>query len=275
MLGARSYNGSKEIKFDDVSIDLAYFYLGDAITFKNGTTAHGAYRNFLNKIPQITFAGFYEKTQWFFKCFGLNIDYTDVFSAYFGFNSSIFRNKVPKGHLSVVPHLPNKILTMGSSGKTIRIDRMTNNEYELYIYLEQVEILKRRNRVSESCVSNDLNYDDILLNDHLNGIGCKAPYQNANRYWKICESAEKIKAANYFTPDSYRNPCTSAEAFAFEYQILEVNQSGADWFHVNIEYPKRIKEITMVKEVDFQSMIGNAGGYIGLFLGNCNVSAHY
>ena len=31
--------------------------------------------------------------------------------------------------------------------------------------------------------------------------------------------------------------------------------------------PYHIKEIVMVKAVDIQTAIGNAGGYIGLFLG--------
>ena len=71
LLGVRSYNGSNEIEFDDVTIDLADFYLGDAIMFKNGTIANGTYPNFLNKLPQVTFAGLYEQTKWFIKCFGL------------------------------------------------------------------------------------------------------------------------------------------------------------------------------------------------------------
>ena len=269
--GDRSYNGSKEINFDDVTIDLAQFFVSDAITFKNGTIAHGAYPNFLNNLPQVTYADFYEKTEWFIKCFGLKIDHKDVMTADFGFNSSIFLNNIPNGYFSVVPHLPNKITIIRNSGKIIRIDRMTNQEYKLYISLDQVEILKRRNKTSEPCVSDDLNYDDTIFNDHLRVIGCKAAYHNSSRNWKICETAEKIKAARRFNPDNYRDACTSAEVLAFGYEVSEENRNGADWFQVNIEYPKRIKEITMVEEVDFQSMIGNAGGYIGLFLGNFNV----
>ena len=42
---------------------------------------------------------------------------------------------------------------------------------------------------------------------------------------------------------------------------------GSDWFHIYIMHPHHIKEIVMVKAVTIQTAIGNAGGYIGLFLG--------
>ena len=67
---------------------------------------------------------------------------------------------------------------------------------------------------------NDLNYDDTLFNDHLKVIGCKAAYQNTSRNWKICETAEKIKAARMVNSDIYRNACTSAEVLTFEYEVF-------------------------------------------------------
>ena len=35
--------------------------------------------------------------------------------------------------------------------------------------------------------------------------------------------------------------------------------------------PHKIKIVTQVKDVDFQTVIGNAGGYVGLFLGAGNI----
>ena len=37
--------------------------------------------------------------------------------------------------------------------------------------------------------------------------------------------------------------------------------------YLRIIYPEEIKIITQSKEVDVHSLIGNVGGYIGLFLG--------
>ena len=42
-------------------------------------------------------------------------------------------------------------------------------------------------------------------------------------------------------------------------------------FKIRMEYPDEIKTISQVKEVDIHSLIGNIGGYLGLFLGNGNI----
>ena len=39
------------------------------------------------------------------------------------------------------------------------------------------------------------------------------------------------------------------------------------WFGVGIVYPEQMKIISQSQAVDFHSLIGNIGGYIGLFLG--------
>ena len=39
---------------------------------------------------------------------------------------------------------------------------------------------------------------------------------------------------------------------------------------VQLEYPETIRVIHLSKEVDVHSLIGNIGGYLGLFLGNIN-----
>ena len=47
-----------------------------------------------------------------------------------------------------------------------------------------------------------------------------------------------------------------------------MNWKGTEWFHINIMFPDRFKEIVSVKAVDIHSAIGNSGGYVGLLLGN-------
>ena len=37
-------------------------------------------------------------------------------------------------------------------------------------------------------------------------------------------------------------------------------------------YPREVRIITQSKEVDIHSLIGNVGGYLGLFLGKLNFS---
>ena len=44
-------------------------------------------------------------------------------------------------------------------------------------------------------------------------------------------------------------------------------QSGEKWAIV-IYYPKEFRIVTQSKEVDIHTLIGNIGGYLGLFMGN-------
>ena len=71
--------------------------------------------------------------------------------------------------------------------------------------------------------------------------------------------------------DGFKNsrkvPCKSAEMITYEYKEVDYNLNGSDWFHFYVGFPGRFEEVVMVKAVDIQTAIGNAGGYIGLFLG--------
>ena len=53
---------------------------------------------------------------------------------------------------------------------------------------------------------------------------------------------------------------------SFNIQSLETATDGATGGS-EFYYPKKFKEIKMVRAVNIQTVIGNAGGYVGLFLG--------
>ena len=44
------------------------------------------------------------------------------------------------------------------------------------------------------------------------------------------------------------------------------NEVDSSWY-IRIYYPEEVKIITQSKDVDVHSLIGNIGGYLGLFLG--------
>ena len=116
-----------------------------------------------------------------------------------------------------------------------------------------------------------MNFDEIVLHDHLQNIGCKTPFQKTARTKTICESKEQIKRANFDLMKSrdIRKACTIPMSINFDYYETNYGQiNGSDWFHIYVTFPDNYEEITMVRAVDIHSAIGNSGGYIGLFLGN-------
>ena len=38
--------------------------------------------------------------------------------------------------------------------------------------LQQMDILKRRNKRTDPCLSDDMNFDQIILDDYLEKVGC-------------------------------------------------------------------------------------------------------
>ena len=147
-------------------------------------------------------------------------------------------------------------------------------EHTMEFSLQQIDILKRRNKRNDPCIPDDVNFDQIFWDDDLKKIGCKAPYHRTSKNLKICESKEKIKEARFDFDNSEKakRPCTSASTLTFAYSEYDLNQEGPDWFYISFIYPKLYKEIKMVQAIDLQTVVGNAGGYIGLFLGEIKLN---
>ena len=135
-----------------------------------------------------------------------------------------------------------------------------------------MEIIKRRNKRNDPCVSDHLDYDEHTLNEHIKEIGCRAPYQTRQKHFPICSTKPKMKEADYFNSTKSK-ACSSLEGVIYRYEetnlIYGIIQSPL-W--IGMRLPNTFKEILMVKAVDIQTVIGNAGGYVGLFLGNNDFS---
>ena len=67
--------------------------------------------------------------------------------------------------------------------------------------------------------------------------------------------------------DKLETPCMSVEDIRYTFEEVDVDWYGSDWFWVSFKAPDTFMEIAQVRAVDIQTVIGNAGGYVGLFLG--------
>ena len=277
--GDQHYHGMDKINFDNVTIKASDFHLGDSITWRNGTYQEGRYPNQVNTLPHTTFIGFWYDH--FKKCFGLRLQDKTMRQGYFGFNTSVFPNDVRPtfhGNGTMKPtisfHLPNQILLSGNTLKYTWPRRIKKAEHSMEFVFTHLEVLRRRNKRTYPCVTNYTNYDEIILNKHIERVGCRAPYQHPNTMFPICTTKEKLKEAilnlNYTAYEMWnlKPPCASIGDFRYNFDELDVDWWGTDWFWISMTVPTRVKEIYQVRAVDVQTVIGNAGGYVGLFLGN-------
>ena len=74
-------------------------------------------------------------------------------------------------------------------------------------------------------------------------------------------------------PEELKVPCNTYENVNFRFLESDFSWSQrgnptVGEMTVGFKIPERFKEISQVKAVDIQTVIGNAGGYVGLFLGN-------
>ena len=146
--GKRMYIGLDSIDFDDVTLNLNDFYLEDTIAFRNGSYVEGISPNLLHEIPRVTYSGFYDGE--LINCYGLRSKYTDLSYSSFRFNSSMFPNGTRStSSMLLVFHLPNKFSLAGNSVKMGWPKRNMKNEHSMTFWLQQIEIVERRNKRSK------------------------------------------------------------------------------------------------------------------------------
>ena len=94
--------------------------------------------------------------------------------------------------------------------------------------------------------------------------------------WPLCNSTEEMKKAQTVLDTKRIHPCR--EITQIDYQYIEVDRGNTriyaqgkkwkHWFGVMLRFLNyRFKKIITKKEIDFQSLVGYIGGYIGMFMG--------
>ena len=166
-------------------------------------------------------------------------------------------------------HRPNEFLAEPRIRKAKWPHRSTNTSYRMKFIMTKVEVLERRNKRNLPCIDNRVNYDQQAYNDHVKRIGCKPPYLNVHGNYSNCKSKEKMRQTHFnylFVRRSLTNPCTSLQNINYRYEEIDVKRK-APTFSVEVYLPETFKEIQQVREVNFHTLVGNCGGYVGLFCG--------
>ena len=140
-----------------------------------------------------------------------------------------------------------------------------------------MEVHNRRNKHNDPCLVDWMNFDDIVLKRHLEKVGCRAPYQNSDK--PLCHTKESMAESVYEITKVKSKycpaPCQEMSNIRYELEIVELLNEKLNISELNttlglslsIYYPKRVKLITQSQSINVQALIGNIGGYLGLFLG--------
>ena len=103
---------------------------------------------------------------------------------------------------------------------------------------------------------------------------CRPPYTILRDDLKMCDDQSKMKKINQdhfnlFSGLHLRyKPCNLLVKVNYEVTEIDTEETDPARFTINFNYKDdQIKVIQMIRAYDLGALVGNVGGYIGLFLG--------
>ena len=280
-----------QLSYEHVTNDLKGFIIGTCMTTSTSSECE--------EIGQIN-TGFFVGGGDIFKCISFEHNYESTLDEVMvAMNNSVFPNGVrPEvGGFLLMYHYPNQLSRSFSSVqyKWPDLSSAKRDYYAMQFYITDVEIMRRRTDGTENCYDGN-NYDSMLYDHVMRSVGCQPPYWKSTLGVKPCDSKKKMSKAvkyymaNLFEDNSvplYRQPCVEIIKIKPEYlekaglesknsfnrhiyEKFEKDSGTLDnWFIINTHFWKAIhfKRFKQIKAYSVQSVIGNAGGYVGLVVG--------
>ena len=267
----------KNIEYKDVTIGLDEYLDGTGVQLRDGTYMEGwEIGTFLQNV---NFNGISE-WGWFYKCFELSWNITNPGTVresrvIYDFAELHSDSSDWSGNIDLYIHYPGQFLLAPNDFTLLNFD-MESSSKSLEVTIEDIEILQSRNSKHRRCTAYDdkVAFDDMVREEHIIKHGCTLPYFKSYANFPKCDTAEKIKNSTF----KYQNvrtkyyPVSCQRLSKISYKT---NWRDSDYFDlsenksiIGITYPQYFRTIKLSKEVDVHSLIGNVGGYVGLFLGN-------
>ena len=166
---------------------------------------------------------------------------------------------------------PKQFLKHADTYQLIWKSKADRNSISIFT-ITGMEVFRRRNKRKDSCLVDWRHLDDLVLDKHFQTVSCRAPYQRSDK--PLCNTSREIMETMYEVTKVrdlyYPPPCEGMSNMKFKFNFLPKN---SDPFFINksyplsITYPKKTRVITQTQSVDAHTLIGNVGGYVGLFLG--------
>ena len=162
-------------------------------------------------------------------------------------------------------------------------DNSSEKNYRMDFKIKKMENLKRRNKIVDPCYENN-DYDSFIIHGIEKEIGCKPFYRKAEQKLAFCTNQTKMRNISQRIEENYFGsvqevilPCNEIQQIQFEFDEVDYSRIfdfGNDydftygWFMVRLEFQSlTFKEVACIQKYGIESLIGNAGGYAGLFVG--------
>ena len=266
-----------KVKYSNITFDLDDYFKHTLVFLRNKTELVGS--KIISFSHKVSFSGVSEWYE-FYKCIELNWDTTqpDLIKEI----SVVYHKAALLQDLSDSPwfnfdlyiHYPGQFLLAPNDLTEISINVSIKS---LEIKIEDVEILRSRDSRNRRCTTyNDkFSFDDMVKEKHILTAGCTLPYFGAFKNFPTCDTRKKIKHSSYnyqevrtkYYPTSFQR-LSKISYSTHERETVDSWDMDDDEWAIGVSFRQHFRAITLSKEVDIHSLIGNVGGYVGLFLGN-------
>ena len=194
------------------------------------------------------------------------------------FNNSIFRGESrPRGtEFGVKIHYPNQFLTATCARYSWKKHKL-QEDYTMKFSLQNVIVLNRRNKRRSPCIEDWMHHDQVIRRNIMEEVGCQPPHWDKITDLPKCSSPKQMKYFYEMNVSAQYPPCKQIKKVIYAYEELKyIDDNPWEWtkvpndtlFKVMIEFKdSSFMEIMHVRAFDIESLIGNAGGYLGLFTG--------
>ena len=275
-----TYPKFKQIRFDKATLDLSLYVKSLIIGFRPETKKPREYCQGIDSCPFVSFKnnynGFVEhinRLNDFIKCFGFSINkmYSkEVNYLFISFNKTFSSVLQQFPGVQIMMNYPGQLLMKKGVDQSIWTDP-NENETANTLNVDLIEMLIHRDKLTDRCLHKSKSYDDMILELHMKEVGCRAPYHSTNLDFSICETSKEMKEYvfnGFELPKSkYQKPCHEMTYLSFKH-TASMTETGLEYYPIMVFYPDKIKHVKQSQAIDIHSIIGNIGGYIGLFLGN-------
>ena len=153
--------------------------------------------------------------------------------------------------------------------------------YKAKLLIQGTEIIERRSKQNNICKENWLNDDQEIIDELVRSVGCRHKHWSRNVNAPVCKSHNDflslrtpgITVVDAVFLEEYVPPCREIQTLLATNTVVvdstTVNGTGIEpyinlTFHFKSATYKLIKNVKAFNE---ESLIGNLGGYVGLFLG--------
>ena len=226
------------IDFNSIRLNASNYIKRYWITFINGSSIEHVFKPEMTPFLELSYSGFIDSVG-FVNCHALKvpdgIEVGNVRNLGVLLNYSIF----PTGERPIIHgfdtliHYPNQLLRSLDTHQYGWNPIDKGDVVIMRFRINNMEVIKRRNKLGNPCHGNWNNDDDELLVQHTQAIGCRAPYQYPSKDIKICNTSEALAASRFTISAMGYNatpPCKAVGKIYFSFEeTTRARMSASDY----------------------------------------------